>query len=276
MSKHVARFFLLAAGASWAAFQSGCCTGRCPETGYEAGLPTILTQPVDKCATNIGEPLKIAVQAAPYRPDDQLTYQWFKLEAVACGEEPVTNESPLTDRTNNVLEFLRLPDDYGLYFCEILDHPGANNRPPFGAIRESRSRLVSVSGPAEKIHAEMLTVPVIGSVLAGNGGQNSCVSSSRAYVVFAGDGSGIPADPANATHCMLTLTNLTTGVGYTSSNYKATANEGNKPYDFLCVGATNNGYLFSFSQPQKLVFTISFTGITPPAGTKVILGLHWY
>src|ERR1039457_2650209 len=109
-SKFIASAALIALAVATVSL-TGCRTG-------EAGVPRIICQPQDVHAENTDINVKIGVTAA----GDQLDYQWFKIGS--CAECPYANEVPLPNQTNNVLEFVRVqPANYGLYFCEISNHP---------------------------------------------------------------------------------------------------------------------------------------------------------
>jgi hypothetical protein len=285
MTKHVSQIILLAAGAGLAVILSGCNTspisGGTDLNARRAGIPQIIEQPLDVHAKNTETDVKIEVVAV----GDQLTYQWFRLE-VSSNCPDVTSEVLLPGQTNSILQFTRVePDDYGLYFCEIISHPPPDE-PLFVVGGETRTRLMSLDGPAIHIvRGESILTPPQQGTVKGPGIPNPgipCLPGSAAtYVTFVGSGSGYAPEPATAVNCFLTLTNVTTGICFKNTDYTVGYNDSTYPSDFGCFVKDNpNRYQYDHgfsvvTPPRSFLFTIVFTGNQPPAGTKVTMGLRW-
>ena len=282
MTHRIFKIVLLTACTGVAVVLNGC-KGWPDQSNREAGIPRIRCQPVDFYVTNFPMDVELKVDVAGDQ-NEQLSYQWFTLEAVTgCTNltDDLTAEKPVPGQTNNTLHFPQVnPTNYGLYFCEILNHPPVD-RPPYGLVRETRTRLISLSGVAVPLILVIGTPPVEGSVIAGSGGNDSCIDSSSAYVTFPVSGSGYPA---NATTGYFQLKNKTTTNYYPTSAYKVmwTADRpvpaNSQNYWGCCDSSrTNlNQYHFASMSGACYMFTVSFIGSPHPStATKVIMELSF-
>jgi hypothetical protein len=243
-----------------------------------AGLPIITYQPEDHSVTNGETNVQLQVNAE----GNSLEFQWFKLEpSTACTNESLTVEQCVPGATNNILAFDPVSNSaFGLYFCQILNHPRPD-KPPFGLVRETRSRLASLSGSAGT--ASMgIQPPVEGNVRAGSAGKNDCLVNSFAYVTFPDSGTGYPPQPSTDSSCTVSLSNAAGAI--ISPNLYRIAWLANQPQNGKygsCISTNQSGqYYFTFTPKTGLcfMFTVYFvTKIPPPpaAGSQVYLTLSW-
>jgi hypothetical protein len=285
MTHRIFKIVLLTACTGVAVVLNGC---KCwpDQSNREAGVPRLKYQPQDLSVTNTGDENAVFQFEVKNDNSESLEYQWFSLVATNCCQNE-TNETMnvaeviLSDKTNNFLAFTNVvPSDYGLYFCQILNHPPVD-KPPYGAVRETRTRVVSLSGPATHLHYTRgildlanFPIPLVGIVRGGSAGQNSCGTSS-AYVNIPDSGSLTP-DPSNAGTCILTLTN-NAGI-YPNTKYKEVWYASVYPGYGCMSPTTTNTYCFKTplppNRPAQFFFTVLFNS-SVPTGTKVTNWIAW-
>ena len=248
------------------------------ESNSAAGIPRITCQPEDHSVTNGETKVQFHVEAK----GENLEFQWFQLEPSATS----TAEVLMDGQTNKTLVFDSLSSsNYGLYFCQVLNHP-RREKPPFGLVRETRSRVVSLSGPMKLLKASVMPLPmglqppVEGNVRVGSAGKNDCVKTTCGYVIFPDSGTGYSPDPTGAMSCVVLLSNATRLIP--PSDYQIAWNSAqplNHEYGGCMTTNATNAYFFNIIPVlnNTFMFTVFFPtkSTMPPSGTQLFLTLNW-